>query len=261
MLTDYTGPSDIATCGTVIDSKTITTNLTVSASNGTRSAATPCVTIKNSLITAMVATSSYLSGSGPLLLQDDEINAPTTTTDWTLRSSNFYAYRLNVHGGAAGAINCSGNCEIHDSWTHDMYFAGGTHYDGIISNGLYGNPMLVDHSSVGCNFYAGSGTGGCSADLGLFGDFSPIAHVTVNHNLFLPSVPPNSAGATGYCMYGGSQSNKAYPTATYVVVTGNVFKRGGTGKCGDYGPIAAWAYNTGNVWSGNTWDDGTPLTP
>ena len=264
MLTTYTGANDIRTCGVVIDSKIINTWVAVNVGNGTQSENTPCVTIRNSVINGTVGLDAG-GASGPLILDHVEINAPTNTNTSTLLASNFFAHNVNIHGGAKGAIQCSGYCYIYDSWVHDFFLTGSSHYDGIGTNGLNGLPLDFQHTSIGCNFYntdptASAAGAGCSADVGLFGDFGTIDNVTANKNLFLASNPPNSPSSVGYCFdTNGSKPGKAYPTGTNIRVTSNVFQKGGSTHCGDYGPVADWAYNTGNIWTGNIWDDGTAL--
>lgn len=263
-LTPYKGPSTITKCGTVIDAKLITGDLTISVGNGTTSASTPCVTVKNSRINGVVNTGNVPGRFGPLVLTDDEIDAPTNSTLQAVFATNFYLWRVNLHGGANGGIDCAGYCAIHDSWTHDFYNAGVTHYDGIISNGTGGHPMIVDHNTISCGFYAAApnANGGCSADLGLFGDFSPISHVTVTGNLFVATTV--AAGATGpsFCAYGGSEDQKSFPKADHVVFSNNTFQHGSAGgKCGQYGPIADFQSGRGNRWSGNVWDDGGAVFP
>ena len=45
--------------------------------------------------------------------------------------------------------------------------------------------------------------------------------------------------------------------ATNQKFTNNVFQRGGNSKCGSYGPVTSYAATrSGNVWSGNVWDNG-----
>jgi hypothetical protein len=260
-LTTYTGSLRLR-CGTVINSKRVNGNVTVAGYNGTTSPATPCVTIRNSRINGVVLAGDQPGRTGPLVMTDVEVNAPTNSVRSSVVGTNFYLWRVNVHNGAQAAIQCAGYCAVRDSWTHDLYRSGAAHYDGILSNGTAGHPLVVDHDSVGCFFYASAhgASGACSADIGLFGDFSAISHVTVTRTLLLPSTPVNGP-SVGYCLYGGSEAAKRYPTATYVVATNNVFKRGGSGKCGDYGPVAYWRYNAGDVWRGNVWSDGTRLNP
>ena len=47
---------------------------------------------------------------------------------------------------------------------------------------------------------------------------------------------------------------------TFFTVWANVFQRGNNNKCGSYGPITSFDKNrTGNVWTGNIWDNGTTV--
>jgi len=247
----------ITQCGTVISGRTITGDLTIAASNHTTSPNTPCVSIQSSLIHGTVDAGSTLGATGPLVMTDVEVAAPTTSDQSSVVGSNYYLWRVNVHGGAKGAIQCAGDCAIHDSWTHDFYLTGTSHYDGIGSNGTNNSPLVIDHNTIDCNFSATApgATGGCSGDIGLFGDFSAISNVTITHNLFIGSTSPS------YCLYAGTDPGKRYPTATNITITGNTFQRGPTGKCGYYGPVAKWAPGNGNTWTNNTYDDGTPITP
>jgi len=62
-------------------------------------------------------------------------------------------------------------------------------------------------------------------------------------------------------MYGGATSGKPYSgdstNATFIVITDNIFQRGGSGKCATYGPITDFASSrTGNQWARNAWDSG-----
>lgn len=261
-LTAYTGPLTITKCGVVISNMTINGSLQVAVGNGTHSASTPCVTINNSKINGVVGTGSNDGSDGPLVLNHVEVSAPTNSNVQAVALSNFYLDSVNVHGGANGGVECYGYCSISNSWIHDFYDAGSTHYDGIISNGTSGHPLVIDHNTVGCNFYAAASNanGGCSADLGLFGDFGAISNVTVTNNLFLASPTSAISGSTSaYCMYGGDVSGKKFPTSSNVVVTGNTFQRGPNNKCGLFGAIADFDATNGNAWSGNVWDDGTVL--
>lgn len=263
-LTAYTGPLTITKCGVVISNATINGSISVAVGNGTHSASTPCVTITNSKINGVVGTASSTGADGPLVLNHVEVSAPTNSNVQAVALSNFYLDSVNVHGGANGGVECYGYCSISNSWIHDFYNAGSTHYDGIISNGTSGNPLVIDHNTVGCNFYASASgaNGGCSADLGLFGDFGTISNVTVSNNLFLASPTSSIPGSTSaFCMYGGDESSKKFPTSSNVVVTGNTFQRGPNKKCGLFGAIADMTISNGNAWSSNVWDDGTVLQP
>ncbi len=79
---------------------------------------------------------------------------------------------------------------------------------------------------------------------------------TFDSNLF-------KATPGGYCASFGYNPDKTYGSnPEQIVVTGNIFERGPTGKCAQYGAGTSFlATAPGSVWRGNIWDDGTPLNP
>ena len=264
------GALEINRCGVALNAVKIPGVVVVNptASNGTHSASTPCVTITNSEIDGFVQVGST-DGSdpgGPLVLSDDTVNVPDDADDRSpVLSSNYYATRLNVEGGRLG-FSCRGDCTIEDSYVHDGYLEQEFHYGAIGSNG--GSNMDFEHNSLACDFKndneaAIQAGAGCSDDVAMYGDFDPLANITVNKNLFVSS--PHAYGGLPYCFNGSNPTlGKPYPYATNEVVTNNVFQRGGppaTSKhtCGEYGPVFAWTNGRGNVWSGNVWDDGKAL--
>jgi hypothetical protein len=256
-LTHYTGPTTITHCGAVISSKIVDGGLNIRVGNGTHSPATPCVTIKDSLIKGPVDDRYQGLGYGPVVLTDTEIAAPLApSTMGLLTESNWFAWRVNAHGGGYAATQCDGYCELHDSWIHDMFFTSPYHYDAFLTNGNYGAPILLDHNSLLCDFPEGQGNpdGGCAADLGLYGDESNISNVTITNNLFVAN-----PDAFGYCIHAGSNPAKPFSHGTNIVVRDNTFQAGSNGKCGGSGPVADWVYNSGDIWSGNKWDNGSPL--
>ena len=170
--------------------------------------------------------------------------------------SNLTVRRTDVTGGQH-SVHCGTGCLVEDSWLHDQFNPPGeaAHNNAFISNG--GSDMVVRHNTLHCTAELNDTGGGCTADLSLFGDFEEIRDVRVEDNL----LKANSSSAS-YCAFLGDAPGKAYPVATGVVVTGNVFERGPNGLCGVYGPVTSFAADAeGNVWSDNTWDDGTELVP
>jgi hypothetical protein len=83
-----------------------------------------------------------------------------------------------------------------------------------------------------------------------------VQNNTIDGNLFI-------AGSGGYCTYGGSTTGKPYSAGVHDIrYTNNVWQRGASGKCGSYGPITSFDTNApGNVWSNNSWDNGTTVPP
>jgi hypothetical protein len=260
VLSGYTGSMTITSCGAVIDSKVVNGDLTILAGNGTRSAATPCVTIRNSLIKGEVHNGYAGQGHGPLVLTDDEIAVPIPNNGASaaLDEANFYGWRLNIHN-ARSNVMCDGFCGLHDSFVHDNYYVNSAHMGGFLTNGNYGNPILLDHNTIHCDIVnpaAANNNGGCSGDMNFFGDFSAISNITATNNQLIGSSDPS------YCAYtGANQSAKPYPVGTNIVWKNNVWQRGVTGKCGWAGAVFDWQNNSGNDWCSNTWDDGTAVLP
>jgi hypothetical protein len=237
------GEARIATANTVIDSKRVNCDIIIRATG---------VVIKNSLINGNVSTDENQPGS--FTITDSEVTAGMGT-------KNIVARRVNVHGGAGPNVYCYTSCDIRDSWLHSPSYPSDnpqSHLGAFLANdngpdGSTTNVTLI-HNSIHCDTAPNPPDGGCSGDVNLFGDFGPITHVTIDGNWL--------GGSTGisYCFYGGESPSKGFPHADHVVFQNNVFQRGVTGHCGDYGPVTGFNVNgPGNVWSNNTYDNGVPV--
>ena len=236
-LAAYSGPCKITKAGTVIDGKSVNCGLDIRAKN---------VVVKRSKVKGHVNS----DGGGSVTIQDSEVDVGTGY-EASVSGTNLTVQRSNIHGGEA-SVNCWGNCTITDSWLHGQYMPSGEdwHLDAFLSNGA--SNVVLRHNTLACD-HAGSKDGGCSANVGIFGDFAKNSHYTIDHNLFVASEDMS------YCAYGGSQSSKPYKADT-IVYTSNVFQRGKNGKCGGYGPVANFSYSvSGNRWENNVWEDGQPL--
>ncbi|GCD91321.1 hypothetical protein [Nocardioides sp. LS1] len=245
-LRTYKGPCTITSTRTItrVDATTKCDALLIRA---------PKVIITKSLLPRVDATSA---GSSSVTLIDDRVKGGHFT-DGSIWGSNIHARRVNVTGGQH-TFHCDDNCTVRDSWLHGQWNPDGQgfHNNAFISNG--GTNMLVRHNTLHCTSGYNSTDGGCTADLSLFGDFSPISHVTIDHNYFAANNVSNS-----YCLYGGHDPNKPYgDNPTYITVTDNVFQRGHNKQCGVYGPVTAFRDGgTGNTWSGNHWNDKGAVRP
>ena len=176
--------------------------------------------------------------------------------DGAIWGYNITAKKVEVTGGQH-SFHCASNCTLIDSWLHSQYNPDGKsfHNNAFLSNG--GTDMLIRHNTLHCTAILNNTDGGCTADLSLFGDFDPISRVTVDNNLFKAN-----SSSISYCAYGGHQPSKAYPVATQIVFTNNVFERGSNNKCGVYGAVTSFQTSAaGNVWSNNRWTDGSTLNP
>lgn len=253
VLSAYTG-SLSPPCGTVIDSKTVNGDLTIRAGNGTRSASTPCVTIRKSLIKGIIDLQWTGKGYGPVVMTDSEVANPRTADVAAVSQSNIFMWRTYVHGARSG-VQCDGYCYLYDNVLVADRESGSAHMDGFISNGNYGNPMVVDHNSILCSSTLGDPVpngAGCAADSGLFGDFSDVNNTTFTNNLL------RASGTLFYC-FDTPYLPKPHPNGGNNNISGNRWESGSSGKCGDDGPVngTGSAINKGtNLWCNNVWLDG-----
>jgi hypothetical protein len=260
VLTTYAGPTTIRTCGVVIDSKVVNGDLTILAGNGTHSAATPCVTIRNSLVKGIIDDkwTSYscagFRGCGPVVITDSEIGVPVPADVAAISDTNYYMWRSYVHGARSGA-QCDGYCEIHDSYLLADKEFGTAHMDAFITNGNYGAPIVLDHNSFLCAPTGSVPDGaGCAANVGLFGDFSAVTNMTVTDNIF------RATNDAYFCLHSPYEPGKPYPNGGNDNFSGNVFEKGASGKCGGAGPVFNWN-NVAGRWCDNNFDDGSAVLP
>ncbi len=276
-MTAYTGSCTINTANVTIDSKIVNcsplfldsgaTNLMIKNSylkggviqlDGTFAA----FTIQDSQIDNNVSRPACTSGTtcpaGKYACGD--LNNGTTLCG--IGYQNFTVLRTEVMHSNRGAY-CEKNCTIQDSYFHGTnLWPDGS--DNVHASGVRNEQYLtLRHNALACD-YPGpftNGDIGCSADMSGYPDFAPIMHDTIDSNLFM-------ANATGFyfCAYGGGTAGKPSSgdpnNATYIVFTNNVFQRGTTGVCGTDGgaPITDYkAGRTGNVWSGNKYDNGVAV--
>jgi hypothetical protein len=256
-LTDYTGPTTITADNTVIDSKTVRAGLVIHAKN---------VTITKSTIGGNIWLDQDVmpsAGAWSVTVQDSEIDAGTSGEQGGICCGNYTLLRVNAHGGHNGAQceNGASYCRISDSWLHgqlDGGPVGKNHLGGFLNDGE--TPTSLVHNTIVCDHPVENGEG-CTGDVNLIPNFGPIENVTVEGN-FLGA---NNTGSA-YCTYAGATpGNEGYASqVNHVVYKDNVFQRGHGGsypnQCDDYGPVTGWKTGApGNVWSGNTWEDGAPL--
>lgn len=245
-LTPYAGPCTITANGTVIDARTIECDLVIRAAG---------VKISRSKITGSVATEEGSSGYS-FDISDSEVDAGSRVATG-IGAVSFTATRVHVRGGNR-SIHCWHDCTVRDSYVHGQFTdpSGTVHESGM----RMGQSALFRHNSVFCDAPDVPPDGGCSADLTGYGDFGPVQNNTIDRNLF-------GAGTGGYCTYGGSTRGKPFSDATnHIVFTDNVWQRGqrpsdhGDFVCGYYGSNTSFdPALPGNVWTGNTYDDGAPV--
>ncbi|HEX5089029.1 MAG TPA: hypothetical protein VFV89_14575 [Nocardioides sp.] len=265
-LKPYTGPCTITTDNTVIDSRTVGCTITVKAKN---------VVIRNSSLRNVWLDQDEMHALGrsgwSVSIADSTVDAGTADGPGVC-CGNYDVLRVEMKGGHNGAQceNGASYCNLTDSWIHGQYEpAGGQrHLGGFLNDG--GTPSTLVHNSITCDAPAQNDEGGCTGDVNLIPNFGVMANVTVERNWF--GANANSA----YCTYAGATPGLASyaQQSNHIVYRDNVFERadsiadpapgqpGKTRRCAAYGPVTGFDPNgAGNVWSGNTYDDGTVVKP
>lgn len=223
-------------------------------------------------------TNSYVKGpidhnGNGLTISDTEIDATPTPgtliTGYTFDgddsntngSSTTTFTRVNIHGGRSNWY-CPRNCTMQDSYTHGVEIpTTGPGSDAHMSAARQEQTTTYIHNTIACDWFPPTAAdGGCSADATGYPDFAPIHHLTFNNNLFVAN-----AGAA-YCVYLGNTGGKPFSgdplNATHVSVTNNIFQKGSSGHCADFGASTDYDDTEAtNTWSGNKWDDGTTISP
>lgn len=250
-LTTYTGPCTITTANFVIDSKQVNCSLEIRAQG---------VVIKNSRVKGIINSDELTTFSYSLI--DSEVDASGIGDRAAVGTTGITIRRANIHGGMT-LVYCWAHCDVRDSWLHDPYIAPGStaHLGGVLANDNDGVPhpsndtgitdLTLIHNTIHCNTPPTGVDGGCSGDVNLFGDFGTVRYVLVDNNLL------KASSGISYCTYGGDSKDKPYKFADHIVFTNNVFERGTTNQCGNFGPSAGFnPAAAGNTWTGNVWDSG-----
>jgi hypothetical protein len=182
-----------------------------------------------------------------LILEDVEIEQEgnNDADQAAIGGHNYTCTRCNVHHTGSG-IHVGNNTVIKDSYTHDFNYTQDAHGAGIGAGQGNGNGAQIIHNNIQCNRLPGQPTI-CSSALSLY-DEPTIDNVLVKNNLF------NTTG--GYCVYGGGSNG------TNIRFIDNYFGKKFNPECAVYGPVAVfYKNNTGNVWTGNKWQDGSGDVP
>lgn len=245
-LTDYNGTMTVTTPNTVVDSKNIKGDLLIRTTG---------VVIKNSVINGEV--SNYDQSGTSFDIRDSIVKNGKRDACMCVGSHDFTAERIEVTGGNRG-MYCEKNCTIQDSYVHGTDLKAKQHASAIRVE----QNTTLKHNTLKCDWTDISDSEiGCSADMTGYPDFAPIKNNTIDGNLFVAN-----AEGIGYCAYGGATKTKPHSddadNATNIVFKNNVWQRGPTKKCGQYGAITDWdGSRTGNQWINNKWDDGTSVNP
>jgi hypothetical protein len=160
---------------------------------------------------------------------------------------NFTLLRVNIFNSAHG-VAPDEHARIQDSYIHGLGGNTEAHKDGIFISD--GDHMVIKHNQIECN---DGPIAGCTSALGILSDFSDTTFLTMDNNLL------NTNGS--YCFYGSGGPQKPFHTYNSSFIN-NHFGRKYYSNCGFYGPVTYWdATATGNVWSGNVWDDTGQVVP
>jgi hypothetical protein len=249
-LTAYTGPTNITTPGTVIDSKDITSCLRISARN---------VTIKRSRITcsgdfAILQPDNNTPG---LVVEDTEIRSTSRSSrvDWGLATwgNGATLSRLYVHDTQRGWALGS-NTVLQDSYIGQNYNPTENHAQAILSSGG-SQHVVIRNNTLRCeeNQF-------CTSAISIF----PELWAGGANDDFL--IDGNLLAGGSYCAYLGHTPSGGESPNTNMRFVNNRFDTSIYSGCGSYGPLASWSTGaTGNLWSNNTWNGGTksgqPVNP
>ena len=212
VLTAYTGPSNITANGTVVDSKNVTSCITIQASN---------VTIRNSRFAAdcVFVIEVFVSGAS-LTIEDSEIDCQSAGATG-LAVHDTVARRLNIHHCENG-VDISHHVTVKDSYIHDGDGPGDAHVDGIQAS--WGADSLIEHNTILSrdtssiiitnydghpsvnnttitNNLMGAQTSARVAYV-IYCPSAPSANFRVTNNRFLSQFPPVGGYSTG-CSGGG----------------------------------------------------------
>lgn len=242
-LTPYQGPCTITDADVVIEAMSIDCSLDIEAAG---------VVIRNSLLNGVI---DIEDPGASVTVEDSEIDGGTIYRA-AVGYRNITIRRANIHGAQHG-VNCADNCVIEDSYIHDQYVPDDDdwHIQPFLSNGA--STVRLRHNTLSCTAANNSVGGGCTADISIFGDFSPNSDFLIEDNLL------QASESVGYCAYGGTDAGKDYgDQVSGIRFVDNVFERGSSGLCGYAGPVTSFDLEApGNIWSGNVFDDGSPVNP
>lgn len=241
-LTTYSSPCTITTNNTVIDSKNVTCEpLIIEASN---------VTITNSTLIQIFLGED---DTGFSFNMSDSIVDMGQVDGTVVGDRDYTLNRVEIRGGNRSAW-CHTNCTVQNSYHHALLddLSGFFHESSMRQNQF----LTVYHNTLHCDAPFRPPEGGCSADLTGYPDFAPIMHITITNTLLMANEEQ------GICAYGGGSLGKPFSSdpdnATYMVFKDNIFERGTSGVCGEFGPVGDFLpERTGSEYSNNRYDDGT----
>lgn len=239
ILTPVIGGLNVTVAGQVISDKDITGCVNINADN---------VTLRRVKIKGCASEPVINVGYGHkgIIIEDCEIDGQNRNSFGSgVGYEGFTIQRCNIHNTGLG-VHMTNNVTVEVNWIHDLYEAGGSHNDNIVTNGgsnfiVRGNNLENSHTQT--------------ANVALYGDFAAVSNALVENNLLQGG---------GYSVYGGSVDGKPYTSgANNIRFLNNRFTKKYWPKGGYWGPVSAFdPSKPGNVWSGNIWDDtGSVINP
>jgi len=211
--------------GTVLENINISGRLTINASN---------VTIKNIKLTTNDYYGLLIYGQNVTVTDSTFISTSPDTQSViaALGTGSYSALRVDISGGPDG-IKLGDNTSLTDSYIHDLGAFAGAHNDTVNADGVT-NASIIHNR--------------------LLNQLDQTSVLTLDGSGIL--VKDNWLAGGGYTIYGGAPKSPG----NGIVVTNNVFSRQFFPNVGNWGPIAYWQSVSGNSWTNNTYDDGTPVS-
>lgn len=237
-LEPYTGPMTITQAGTVIEGKTISGEIVVTA---------PDVVIKNCVIQYHSSWGVNAEHADNITVQNCRIVGPGTSGDSNagiLGSGNFIGN--DISASENGIVLTNGGSTVKGNYIHDLQDGGsGPHYDGISVQGGQDGVLIQDNTVVGRD----------TSDVFIKDDFGPINDITVDHNLLI--------GSPGYNVYVDGRGDGG--PITNVSITDNYVQEGfyGTYAVQQASPTISGniEFAKGEVPPGETTADPAPSEP
>lgn len=212
------------------------------------------VTIRNVRITTDRAFVQWgivqQEGFGGLVVEDSEIfgnDVQQLASGISNRGGMITVRRVEIHSITDGIVSSQG--VIEDSYLHSPTLFEGDHTDMIqtVGGSPADLPLEIRHNTI---INTEPQTAAVFLDDSTGNGLIPVRNVLVEGNLL--------AGG-GYTVYGGGLEAEGHDPEN-IVIRDNVFSRRLWPDSGYYGPVAYFDVDApGCVWSGNVWDDGSPV--
>lgn len=261
-LTAYTGPTTITADNTLIYRKRITqSEILVEANDVTFR---ECYFDRSAAVISADYAGPTSDGSGPnMIIEDCDFNLGGLydVTEGGIIYCNFVARRNHMWGGRRGAY-LQRHATLEYTLIRDLYQTPPASADAHMSPCRLGGYATFRYNNSTGRVIEDPPSG-ASASLTMYGEHGPVEHNLIEHNWF-----GWSSGSTS--TYGGCESNKQWPHATYVTFNDNIYQRRDDANRSEKGPpwaggyyftAMSWEDNVGNVWTNNRYEDGLPVPP